>query len=435
MFQIVARTRVLIVAGVALATAATLSSAVAAEESLDVSPGVVLPATSVTGSTATMPDPQVLSRQLRPILTNRAAGSITGIVSDPATGEVLFDRRGQRAQVPASTLKVLTSASILQALSPEQRISTKVLRRGNRLILVGGGDGLLASSGPGSLTELADAVATAFGNQGRVKLSYDDSLFDGPRLAPGVPASFVKLGIVAPVSALMVDGGRVNPSSETRSSDPARSAATSFARLLDERGLNIRLIGRGLAKSSDKQLAAVESSTIADQVEHMLTESDNTLAEVLGHLAGATRFGRGSFDSSGKAIEQTLTDLGIERESLVVADASGLSRDNRVPASVIGTVLGKAALLQPANLWPINSGLPVAGATGTLEQRFPAGGAGYIRAKTGTLTGVTALAGTVRSEDGRVLTFSFMANGVPNTTVARQTLDQAASVIAACGCR
>lgn len=435
MFQIVARTRVLIVAGVALATAASLSSAVAAEESADISSSVVLPATSVAGSTSAMPDPRVLSRQLRPILTNRAAGAVTGVVSDPATGEILFERRGQRAQVPASTMKVLTSASILQVLSPEQRITTKVVRRGNRLILVGAGDGMLASSGPGSLTDLADAVATAVGKQARVNLSYDDSLFDGPRLAPGVPASFVRLGIVAPVSALMVDGGRVNPLSETRSSDPARSAATSFTRLLNERGLNVRLTGRGQAKSSDEHVASVESSTIADQVEFMLTESDNTLAEVLGHLAGATRFGRGSFENSGKAIDQTLTDLGIDRDSLVVADASGLSRDNRVPAAVIVSVLNKAALLQPATLWPINSGLPVAGATGTLEERFPTGGAGYIRAKTGTLTGVTALAGTVRSEDGRVLTFAFMANGVSNTTVARQTLDQAASAVAACGCR
>jgi D-alanyl-D-alanine carboxypeptidase/D-alanyl-D-alanine-endopeptidase (penicillin-binding protein 4) len=84
------------------------------------------------------------------------------------------------------------------------------------------------------------------------------------------------------------------------------------------------------------------------------------------------------------------------------------------------------------------TGLPVAGFTGTLDERFdsPAAtdGVGLIRAKTGSLTGVSSLAGTVVARDGTAYAFAMMADDVPNAVAARSALDDAAAALARCGC-
>ncbi|MBR7678233.1 D-alanyl-D-alanine carboxypeptidase, partial [Streptomyces daliensis] len=82
---------------------------------------------------------------------------------------------------------------------------------------------------------------------------------------------------------------------------------------------------------------------------------------------------------------------------------------------------------------------PVAGFTGTLEERYGdeqnKPGAGLVRAKTGTLTGINTLAGTVVDADGRLLAFAFMTSGTKDAEGAKNALDRMASALANCGCR
>ncbi len=75
--------------------------------------------------------------------------------------------------------------------------------------------------------------------------------------------------------------------------------------------------------------------------------------------------------------------------------------------------------------------------TGTLSNRYrgQSAGAGAVRAKTGTLTGVNTLAGTVVDADGRLLVFSFMTTGTTDPQGAQKALDKLASAVANCGCR
>jgi D-alanyl-D-alanine carboxypeptidase/D-alanyl-D-alanine-endopeptidase (penicillin-binding protein 4) len=83
--------------------------------------------------------------------------------------------------------------------------------------------------------------------------------------------------------------------------------------------------------------------------------------------------------------------------------------------------------------------MPVAHFTGTLGGRYDGDkrkqGAGLVRAKTGTLTGVSTLAGTVVDADGRLLAFAFMTSGVSDTKSAQRSLDTMAAALANCGCR
>jgi len=85
------------------------------------------------------------------------------------------------------------------------------------------------------------------------------------------------------------------------------------------------------------------------------------------------------------------------------------------------------------------TGLPVAGASGTLQDRFAASsaaaGVGVVRAKTGTLSQVGALAGTAVDADSRLLVFVLLADAVPSITPGRAALDAIATSLAGCGCR
>ena len=119
-----------------------------------------------------------------------------------------------------------------------------------------------------------------------------------------------------------------------------------------------------------------------------------------------------------------------------VTEKGGLDKRG-IPASLLTALLSLAASPDQAELSGIFAGLPVAAWSGTLAKRFdePDAGAGVVRAKTGTLFGVHAIAGTVTTREGRSLGFAFLADEVPAAQeVARELLDQAATALATCGC-
>ena len=198
-------------------------------------------------------------------------------------------------------------------------------------------------------------------------------------------------------------------------------------------------VAPGRAPATATEIARVESAPVADLVERMLTDSDNVLAEALAHLAGAATGNGASFAGGAAAVEASMGELGITLGDGRVADGSGLSSRNAVPPSALASLLTLVAKGERPGLGPIASGLPVAGVTGTLADRFGRGlqrdAAGYVRAKTGTLRNVTALAGTVEDVDGRVLAFAVIANGVRSVPGARRAVDRFASLLADCGCR
>lgn len=393
----------------------------------------VLEPVPVRGSTAPVPTFSGLAAVAGASLTRRAVGLAGAVVLDPATGEVLWGRRADAQRIPASTLKIMTAATALTVLGPRTRIATTVVIDGSTITLVGGGDTTLRArkgrdplaGGNATLLELAEQVAAQV-QTGPVELQYDASLFAGDGIGPGWPSGMPRL------SALSI--------ADAQGGDPARRAARSFASLLRDAGVTVTGITRGTAPAGATEIARVESAPVEDLVERMLTDSDNLLAESLGHLAGDARFGRASFATSGEATSATMQELGVELgPGARIADASGLSSRNRIPASALASLLAiSAAGTEPA-LTTIASGLPVAGVTGTLADRFGTraqrDAAGFVRAKTGTLRGVTALAGTVADVDGRLLAFAVLADDVRSVPAARAAVDEFASLLYECGCR
>ncbi|MFE6906883.1 D-alanyl-D-alanine carboxypeptidase/D-alanyl-D-alanine endopeptidase [Streptomyces erythrochromogenes] len=394
------------------------------------------------GQAAAAAPSDALAARLAPLLADPALGTVrSASVVDTATGQVLYESRARDAMTPASTVKIATAAAVLAALGPEHRIRTTVVPGATpgQVVLVGGGDPSLtakkkspAGSG-GSLVALAADAAQALKAAGTdtVTLGYDDSLYSGPARHPiGVNPN------IAPVTALAADEGRPDDSTSgpvDRTDDPAGAAARAFRALLAERGIKVTgEPARAKAAAGAQPLAVTQSTPVAGLVERMLTNSDNDIAEALARQTALASGQPASFDGAEKAVTARLAGLGIDMTGSRFADGSGLNRADKVSAGLLTGLLAKAADPGHPELRPVLTGLPVAGFTGTLRGRnagtSPA--AGLVRAKTGTLTGVNSLSGTVVDSTGRLLAFAFLTANSPGPEGAEKGLDKLAAAVA-----
>jgi D-alanyl-D-alanine carboxypeptidase/D-alanyl-D-alanine-endopeptidase (penicillin-binding protein 4) len=269
-------------------------------------------------------------------------------------------------------------------------------------------------------------------------VGYDDSLFTGSSASPQWEPDYLPDQVVAPISALLLDGGR--PSSGFgRVDDPSAYAAQRFAVALRKAGVDVAGAPTRLrARPGAEELARVDSAPLAEIVEHVLEVSDNEAAEVLAHHVGLAVTGTGSFSGGRAGVAATLAELGIDVGERLY-DGSGLSRRSRVDLGTLLEVLRLAAAAEHPELRPVLTGLPVAGFTGSLAFRFEGAGAagrGEVRAKTGTLTGVSGLAGLVTDAGGATMVFAMVADRIAlaDTLDARDTLEGMAAALAACDC-
>ncbi|MFD7998701.1 D-alanyl-D-alanine carboxypeptidase/D-alanyl-D-alanine endopeptidase [Streptomyces mirabilis] len=402
--------------------------------------------TGLGGSTVSVPAPtqKALTSTLDRLLGDPALGGRrTAVVVDVATGKRLYGKGADDAQTPASTTKIATAVAALSAAGADHRIETRaVLEPGTKeVVLVGGGDPTLTArkeaAGWASLRTLADETATALKARhlNQVTLSYDTSLYAGPALHPiGTNPN------LAPVSALMVDEARTDDSASgpvTRAADPAADAAGKFAGLLEAKGIKTTIPGLSRATNRSQSLASVSSPPLSALIERMLTNSDNDIAEAMARQVALATGRPADFDGGAAAIDGELKKLGLPLSGAHFTDGSGLNRDDRLTADLLTALLVKAGDPAHPELRPILTGLPVAGFTGTLSDRYAddASGTGLVRAKTGTLTGVNTLAGTVVDADGRLLAFAFLASDTTDPSAAQSALDRTASALAGCGCR
>ena len=385
-----------------------------------------------------------VARALSPLLAAGGLGRrVRAEVLDVASGSVLFSRGGSTPAAPASTAKVLTAAAVLATRGPGYRIRTTV-RAGSdgAVVLVGGGDPTLTGAARGEpgayadaarITDLADQLRRAHVTPTRIVV--DDSLFTGPSIAPQWAPEDVPSDYASAITAVLADGGRVGPTDVIRSAAPDLAAGHRLAAALGRPKLPVQ---RGTARPAARVLAGVQSAPVATLVEQMLHASDNVIAECLARQVALAQHRSASFAGAARAVRTVLAGLGVDPGRGLV-DGSGLAASDRVTAGTLADVLRLAATtsLQPA-VRSLLAALPVAAWSGSLADRFVTGssrtGAGVVRAKTGTLTGVSALAGTVHDRDGRLLVFAVIADRVASTSAAESALDALAAGLARCGC-
>ncbi|MEW2615407.1 D-alanyl-D-alanine carboxypeptidase/D-alanyl-D-alanine-endopeptidase [Streptomyces sp. NPDC047880] len=408
------------------------------------SAGPVLTGLGGVSTVKSAPDGKALADALRPLLKDPALGPRpAGAVLDVTTGRRLFGSGAGTALTPASTTKIATAVAALSAMGPDHRLTTRAALEPDtkEVVLVGGGDPTLTArektGGSASLRTLAARTAAALADRGmrEVTLSYDTTLYAGDEKHPiGVNPN------LALVSPLMADEGRTNDSASgpvERVKEPAADAARRFGDLLTSHGIKTTSPGPSKATTRAETLAAVSSPPLSALVERMLTNSDNDIAEALARQTAIATGERADFAGAGKAIGSRLRKLGLPVKGAVFKDGSGLNRADRLTPGLLTALLAKAADPAHPEFRPALTGLPVAGFTGTLTSRYTDGASGVVRAKTGTLSGVHALAGTLVDEDGRLLAFAFMASGTDpgSPTASQHALDRVATTLAACGCR
>ncbi|MFJ4439505.1 D-alanyl-D-alanine carboxypeptidase/D-alanyl-D-alanine-endopeptidase [Streptomyces sp. NPDC088923] len=398
-----------------------------------------------------------LAGRLDPLLAVRELGKKPAAsVVDLTSGEQVYGNHAATAATPASVTKIATAVAALDALGPDHRIETRVEQDGHRLVLVGGGDPTLtARAHPGgyaSLRTLATRTAEALrAKPGTYTLVYDTSRYAGTTRHPIGPNENL-----APVTALIADEGRLDSSDHgpaERGTDPALDTARRFHDLLTDAGVKLRdKVETGDGKKSPaedpstsatpgddgkkgpEEIASVSSAPLATIVERMLTYSDNDIAEHLARQTALATGAKADFKGAAGAVRDRLAKLGLPVDGTSFHDGSGLDRADKLTPGLLTALLAEAARKDQPGLRPVLTGLPVAGFTGTLATRYTAdhnkAGTGLVRAKTGTLTGVNTLAGTVVTRSGRLLGFAFMSHDAPDPMAAQAALDKMATALA-----
>ncbi|MDO4919198.1 D-alanyl-D-alanine carboxypeptidase/D-alanyl-D-alanine-endopeptidase [Kocuria sp.] len=387
-----------------------------------------------------------------------APGTAAAAVTELGEDTVLAGDSQTRAMVPASNQKLLTALSLAEHVGPYERLATTVVAGEDprELTLVAGGDSLLApgAGDPGAvdgragLGTLAQRTARALRERsqeaasGPVTVAVDTSLFTGPDRNPAWQEEDLASGEITRVSPIALyshrvptaDGGDPGDHGD-RPDDPSAAAAEAFVQRLQEElgGAQVTLRAAAPAPQGAAELARVESAPVHEQAAYMLAHSDNSLAETLARVA-AVRSGReGGVAGVRDLLPTTLRDHGVDVTGLEVLDASGMAPGNRVtPVTLAQTV---SELVTEPRFGPYGQGLPVAGGAGTLATRFDdpaeAPARGVSRAKTGTLLDVVALSGYAQREDGRVLAYSLVLNGVSGRTdQARDRADRTVAALA-----
>lgn len=383
------------------------------------------------------PDPGKVRRALAGPLGVAALGKVVAEVA-PLRGAPVLTRGS--VFTPASTNKLLTTAAALHVLGPAWRGTTKAHLNGHTLTLADHGDVLLTGD---QLDALAARTAAKLAHAGitSIRLRAEKGWYTGPDVNPRWPATYVPEEVVAPIDPLWVDEGHtpgpdgvLGTDDDGRVADPVAAALHRFANGLESHHIRAAMAPAGFA--SGRTIAVHTGAPLDQVVTHILQVSDNEGAETLGHLVGANH----SFASGVTATLAALRQLGVPTAGLRLYDASGLSRRDRITSAAVVAVLQRAA--RDPRLGPILQGLPVAGWSGSLEDRFTTASGdgaalaarGVAHAKTGTLTGVSGLAGTVTDADGTPMIVVIVANHVTDTLGARAALDRAFAALASCHC-
>ena len=334
------------------------------------SAALIFPAVSTSQVSAL--EPNSVAKIFERYIEKKELANPSVVVMDQTNGEVVFAKNANSLRKPASVQKILAAVSALTFLDPSETFTTTV------------------SLGSQTRTLVIEGSRDPW-----VSFNHKEALRLGRASLPRIEYNSL--------SALQ----EVNE-------EPISRATIFYSNLYSQEVAHIKAfykkqgITASLERVSPQKAAELKAEEVlqthSPELQRMLafflTWSDNVLTERIARLA-ALRAGQ-TFDEEGVAITFAgiLESYGIDSSSLLVKDASGLSHDNRITATQVGSLLLK--IRNEPQFLPVVGGLPISGITGTLKDRFTKTApeaVGLVKAKTGTLNGTTNLAGYIESGD------------------------------------
>lgn len=330
------------------------------------------------------------------------------MVYDLTADSVLYAKGERQTLRPASTMKVLTAVTALDKLGGAYLYKTSLRYTGHisdstrtlhgDIYIIGGMDPRI---GADDIRSFATSLKECGVDTIRGNLYADRSMKDSDLLGEGWCWDDDN-----PVLSPLLYGRKDR-------------LADRLAQALEDAG--VVLTGEKAEKSCPANAKEICSRThTIEQIMHrMLKDSDNLYAESMFYQLGLTKGKPATARKAKSLIEALLHKTGLSNRPHRFADGSGLSLYNYVSAEIEVAFLRYAyenkdiyAYLYPA--------LPIAGIDGTLEKRMrKTAAAGNVHAKTGTLTGISSLAGYCTAANGHELCFSIINQGAMHSANAK----------------
>lgn len=321
-------------------------------------------------NTARAADSVAITSAFSQLATVPALADPSVIVLDEVTGQVVYESNANSPRKPASVIKLVSAAAAYTYMSPSDSFTTSMWSGvdGKSVVVRGSLDPWMSYD---------HKVAEKMGRTSLERIEFNA------------------------LSALKEMNSGSTKNTTIYYSGLYAQDVTHFSKFLKDHHVSTtlkRVTDSDAVDKSSTQLLTSTSPTLQKILDWTLTWSDNLLAERIARLASVAA--GNTFDDQGVALtfSQMLSEMGISTSNLIVKDASGLSKQNRVTARQISQLL--MVIYHDPKFIPLIKGLPVGGVSGTLQHRFietAPTAVGLVRAKTGTLNGTTNLAGFVES--------------------------------------
>jgi D-alanyl-D-alanine carboxypeptidase/D-alanyl-D-alanine-endopeptidase (penicillin-binding protein 4) len=380
------------------------------------------------------------------------------LIVNPRTGDTLYSKNAGKLFMPASNMKIVTSAVALTLLGADYRYRTTFLIDGEvrdslldgNLLVIGRGDPTVSDRMRGTATIVMDALADSLrahrirqisGSLARVGNAFPDSIYGygwewddlGEYYGAGVDELIFNEGMAPTKLRPPPDTAR-----DSLYSGPAKSPAKAYLDALHDALVRKSIRMDGAVRDSIlptpfkmDTLFVLVSPPLREILPALMKQSQNQIAEILLRTIGLERGGLGTADSARKIVGQQLLAWGVQPDGFVIRDGSGLSDQDLLTPETIVRVLDR--IQRDTAFAAYYNAMPIAGVDGTIDTRMKGTPAeGNVHAKTGTLAKARTLSGYVTTADGERLIFAILANNTttPGSTVTR-VIDEIATALAA----
>lgn len=356
------------------------------------------------------------------------SGASSLLIVNLRTGKVKAAHNADLPLVPASIMKCVTSATLLDEVGPEWRFLTPVYITGHissgalegNLVVEGSGDPTLGSRNDPPSADFVGEIVDALKKRGieRIegKIIIDESLWTGPAQNPQWASGDLSQSYGTGTHAFNYAD---NCSGKTSVKNPAAIFEGKLKAALTASG--IKVAGKEIDAKKRIKLGEHRSAPVDEIMRSCMMRSDNQFAEALFRTASIRDGGKGSFESAASNVSRRWREKGCPMNGVKIVDGSGLSRANKVTARFMASVLRKMAA-DPYYA----SFFPLAGQEGTLKKflaETPLDS--YIALKTGSMNGIQCYAG-YKLDDDYVPTHAVvvMINEMNNRASARATVEK-----------